>query len=232
MNLLIILPVLIFPARSSIIYRYMEKKNMKTFLKKCTASVLLAVAVIVTAASCGRDAYVPVGFQRISPDNADYRFYVPDSWTNVNDGNICAAYVSDTDRSSVTFTGFEINKAVFFAEIGSPSDTSAGTEAVTGSTSEKKLVTADDYWEYYENELLGTLGSPEYIEKGANILVSGRESKRYDYKATVSGIVYRFTQTVTVVNGTVFIMTFTTTPELFEDHSETVDSIIGYIEIK
>lgn len=198
-------------------------------------SILIAT-VLLLASSCGKDAYVPVGFQRLSPDNADYRFYVPDSWTKVNDGTVCGAYVSDSDRSSVTFTGFEINKAVFFAEIGSSSDTSSETSAVSGNaateTGEKKLVTAEDYWEYYENEFTGTIGTPEYIEKGTNLLISGMESKRYDYKATVSGIVYRFTQTVTVVNGTVYIMTFTTTPELFEDHSETVDSIIGYIEIK
>ncbi len=201
--------------------------------KIVTAGIIIFILLL---SSCGKDAFVPVGYMRISDDTADYRFFVPDSWTEVNDGIICGAYVSATDRSSVTFTAFEINRAAFFATIGETGDSVAETSEITVSETEDsentRLVTSEDFWKYYEKEFADNLGDIDYINYGTNLLISGIESKRYDYTATVSGTKYRFTQTVTVRNGTVYIMTFTTTPDLFEDHSDSIDGMIGYIEIK
>lgn len=72
---------------------------------------LITLLSVVCLASCANDG-APEGMQLVN-DSADegYCFYVPEEWVVTNTGNIKAAYVSNLDTTSVSFT--EMSPAQF-----------------------------------------------------------------------------------------------------------------------
>lgn len=110
------------------------------FLKKI--SVLLAGLTLVgIIAGCGAaDSFVPKGYKKISADKVGYRLYVPDNWIDDLSTGVATAYVSEKDRSNISFMAFEVDDTIIQAEIGSgasgserneKSDSDGTTEAVT-----------------------------------------------------------------------------------------------------
>ncbi|MBE6636191.1 MAG: DUF1795 domain-containing protein [Ruminococcaceae bacterium] len=214
-------------------------------MKKYLSFALAIVFCLLLLASCGKDSFVPNGFQRISNDSADYRFYVPNGWISDLSTGVTAAYISEEDRSSVSFMGFEFDDALIQATFGSeapdsevPSDSEAvTTEKVTADTNDNdgslpSITSIDEYWAYYEKNFAKTFSDMTYTEKGENMLLSGLKAKKYVYTATVTGDSYQFMQVVTIKNGYVYIFTYTSTKDLFESHLDDVNAILGYIEIK
>lgn len=110
------------------------------FLKKI--SVFLAGLMLVgIIAGCGAaDSFVSKGYKKISADKVGYRLYVPDNWIDDLSTGVATAYVSEKDRSNISFMAFEVDDTIIQAEIGSgtsgserneKSDSDGTTEAVT-----------------------------------------------------------------------------------------------------
>ncbi len=104
-------------------------------MKKILLLVLAALLCLSLFASCanGQDAYVPNGYQRISHDNADYYFYVPNDWVADLSTGIATAYVSAKDHSSVSFMAFEVNDSMIQVSKGEGSSDTSVTEATTAT---------------------------------------------------------------------------------------------------
>lgn len=221
--------------------------------KRILTTVIIALLVFC---ACGKDAYVPVGFKLLSDKGADYRVFVPTEWKEDLSTGFCSAFYSDTDRSNISFTAFELDDSTFSAAKKEKSaessdmvevtetitvreaEASANTDSTAPVTTDEALPSPDNisdidgYWSYYEAQFKATFGNMTYETEGENTVISGIKSKKYVYTATVTGGEYKYLQTVTVKNGAVYIFTYTSTPANFEAHLEDVNSMLGYIEIK
>ena len=109
------------------------------------------------------------------------------------------------------------------AETTAPDETTAFVPDIT---------TPEEYWDYYETQFNSTFGDMKYQTKGGKATLSGIESKKYEYTATVTGTEYKFMQIVTLKNGYVYIFTYTALPENYDKNISAVNEIIDYIEIK
>lgn len=209
-------------------------------MKKCLSIVLVVVFCLGVLSSCSSaDDYVPEGFKRISDDNADYRLYIPENWIADVSTGVTTAYVSDTDRSNISFIGFELDDAIINVVVpdGSTDGGSGEADAESSSSNEEntdvpEISTIDEYWEYYSSEFEMTFSDMEYSVSGEGTLISGNAAKKYVYTATVTGQKYKFMQVVTIKDGAVYIFTYTARENLFDEHIEDVNDIVGYIELK
>jgi len=225
-------------------------------MKKIVAILLLCACCVGVLVGCGgRNDYVPSGFQRISHDNADYYLYVPNGWVPDLSTGVTAAYVSEKDRSSISFMAFEVDDTLIQAAVGSSSDeeTLSDSEALTtdvatddsvitesGTAADSEtlpeglptITTVEEYWAYYEGQFKATFSDLTYSVEGENVMLAGMKAKKYVYTATVTGQTYQFMQVVALKTGTVYIFTYTSTEEVFDSHMEKVNAILGYIALK
>ncbi len=225
-------------------------------MKKIVAILLLCACCVGVLVGCGgRNDYVPSGFQRISHDNADYYLYVPNGWVPDLSTGVTAAYVSEKDRSSISFMAFEVDDTLIQAAVGSSSDeeTLSDSEALTtdvatddsvitesGTAADSEtlpeglptITTVEEYWAYYEGQFKATFSDLTYSVEGENVMLAGMKAKKYVYTATVTGQTYQFMQVVALKTGTVYIFTYTSTEEVFDSHMEEVNAILGYIALK
>lgn len=218
--------------------------------------------VMLAGALCGcsnvTDSYAPKGFMKISPENADYVLYVPDSWTADLSTGVTTAYVSAKDRSNISFMAFEADDALIRVDVNKgssdstsdaenavstdlPDDTVAPDTAASDSTSSNEtdspsevpeINSIEEYWEYYAADFKKTFGDMEYVTEGENTLMSGKAAKKYVYTATVTGQKYKFMQVVMLDKGTVYIYTYTALPDNYDTNLENAEAILGYISIK
>lgn len=179
-------------------------------IKRITA-LILACAVCAILASCGGtvDADAPDGMKRVEADVKNYTLYVPQSWTVDMSTGTVSAYASSTDRSNVSLTAFAV---------------AAGT-------------TPDSFWSEYAGQFNSTFGdSMKYISPegepvdepaASKTTLGGVEANRYEYRATVTGELYRFMQVVCVTAGSVYILTYTAVDEAYDAHLGEVNDIIN-----
>lgn len=191
---------------------------------------ILVLASLLAFCGCSqKDAWVPAGMKLASTDAVDYTVYMPESWTVDVSTGIISAYVSNTDRSNVTVTAFNL------------------------SDDDAKL-TLDEYWAKYEADLRLTFPDMKYLaEKDeaettettenaeteaaadtteaahpgypTSTVIDNTAANKYFYTATVTGIGYQFMQVVIIRGGVAYIITYTSTPELFDTHIEEIDKI-------
>ena len=201
-------------------------------MKRKLSLILAVIMCILTLASCSQaDNYVPAGYKKASNDNADYTLYVPEGWTVDMSTGVTTAYA--TDRSSVSFIGFELDDTVIrFDHVTEGGDTTDENVSDTGADDKEKIVSLDDYWAYYSKSFEDTFSDMEYVSEGENTVVSGIEAKKYVYKATVTGVKYVFLQVVAIKDMTVYIFTYTAKDGSYDSHVEEVTEILGYLEIK
>ena len=138
------------------------------FVKKISA---FAAGLILAGALCGcgnpADNFAPKEFKKISPENAGYVLYVPDSWTADISTGVTTAYVSAKDRSNISFMAFEADDGLIHVDVNgkttdgavttdkpettvpetkAPAETGTGTgtgTASTGSSNSGQVVTVN-----------------------------------------------------------------------------------------
>lgn len=65
-----------------------------------------------------------------------------------------------------------------------------------------------------------------------NTTVDGIYAKSYTYTASLSDFNYKIMQTVIIRNATVYLFTYTSTPENYDSHLEDVNSMLDYLKLK
>lgn len=221
------------------------------FVKKICA---FAAGLILAGALCScknpADSFAPKGFMKISPENADYVLYVPDSWTADLSTGVTTAYVSAKDRSNISFMAFEADDALIRVDVNTKTtgdsattdkpettvpETEKADESGTAGTEKPsevpKIESVEEYWEYYAADFKKTFSDMEYETEGENALMSGKAAKKYVYTATVTGQKYKFLQVVMLDKGTVYIYTYTALPDNYDKNLENAEAILGYISI-
>ena len=180
---------------------------------------LLALLMVVSLVSCGKDATVPDGYQLASnPTTCSYDLYVPETWIvkSGTDTNYTYATAGSGDKSNVSL--MLVN--------------SVDAENIAG------------YWENRQSEYETLLGAITVVEEGVKTKVGSGEAAvegaRYvftaQYKKGETATDYKFMQVFfykTGLTGTSFyVFTYTATAADYDANLETVNSILSYFSFR
>lgn len=194
-------------------------------------SLMLAIIAIFAFSACSADddSWLPVGMQLASTDAVDYKLYVPSSWTVDVSTGIISAYVSDTDRSNVTVTAFNLsndNSTMTVSEYWSE------YEALLKSTFPDMTYVQPTVLDADGNVIESELSADEMAGNPSTTLLDGVAANKYYYTATVSGESIEYMQLVAVRGGVAYIITYTATPTNFATHVADVEDIISNFRFK
>lgn len=134
----------------------MKDKTMKKVLISLL-SLLLCAALL----GCGKnkDTDVPAGMQLASSEDADYLFYVPESWRVDKSTLYSAAYYSSGDATSISVTAYGMD----FTE-----------------------VTVADWWEGFAEKFSATFETME-VTATEDATLGGVDAVKYSFDATLAG---------------------------------------------
>lgn len=150
------------------------------------------------------NAEAPDGMKLASNNDVAYNFYVPESWTVNLDEEIFSAYF-EGDRSSVSVVPYMPNTESM----------SVGEYFALCEEMMKNTTTADGY---------------ELLSKTEGVDLGGRVATAYVYRYTVGGTEYRYKQVVAAYKSMIYSLTYTATPEHFDEHLSDVDAMIDVFE--
>ena len=166
-------------------------------MKKITALILTLIAILSLTA-CGANDNAPSGMKLASNEVCDFYFYVPTNWTIDMSTGVSSAYFSEKDRSNMSMTSYALSGAM----------------------------TVDAYWETIKSDysaLFAEMSEPE-IKTTA---LDGVEAKQYTYVAKAGTEQFKIMQIFCVKGETVYVFTFTATPEKFEEHIDKVALVLA-----
>lgn len=149
------------------------------------------------------ESEVPKGMKLFSNEYVDYTAYIPESWI-VNEPTATPyAYAGSQDASSINIVAQSLSNEQIEAGLGA-------------------------YWESYSESFKQNMPDFESVsEVTEGFLLDKTEASQYIYKGTVSGEKYQFQQTICMHGGYGYIITYTSTPELFNEHIEEVEQVIN-----
>lgn len=170
---------------------------MKTKTISLMLAFLMLAALFVSCSGSQSDA--PAGMKSVSADNevANYDLYVPEEWTASISTGAVGAYCSNTDTTNVTVMAWNVDSSE----------------------------TLDTWWEKYRSDFDLVFDDFSLTSEEATTL-GGVAAKKYVYTAKLGEYEYTYVQCACLHWGMVYIMTFTTTPDLYESHTEDIANII------
>ena len=174
-------------------------------LRYLSLIICLFMAITILS-SCGEksEIEIPDGFQLASDEAADYHFFIPEHWTVDAKNTSTSAYVSANDPASVSIVTWTLSNTDF---------------------------TLDEWWEGYLPEF-ESVYSNFAVTSNENILLDGVAAKKITYTGSLGTTDYKFTQTAAIRDSIIYVLTYTSTAERFDEHTEDLDSIIEYFEFK
>lgn len=152
---------------------------------------------------CQNDPEAPTGMKTASGEGADYTLFVPDDWTVDITTGATGAYVSSADTSGVLVTTWDLPNT----------DTSL-----------------DDWWETNLAEI-ETVYQDVTVDSSETLLVDGCHAVQYVWTGTLGSYTYRVMQTAAVKNGSVYLFTYTSLPDLYDSHLEEVEQMLEFFSI-
>lgn len=186
-----------------------EKKSKGKYGRRIFSLLCAAAAAAVclsgfTGCSSGSDSWHPAGMKLASSEDADYKMWVPESWTVDMSTGITSAYAGSGDYSNVSVTAQNLS-------------------------GEQNYLTPSEYWEIYKTDLEATFPNIAYdedTEGGISLLLDENAAMKYSYTATVTGTEFHFISVVCIRSGTVYLITYTAQPAIYENHLEEVQNIL------
>ena len=164
---------------------------------KKITALILSLIAVFALASCS-GSDAPSGMKLASNEVSDYYFYVPKNWTVDMSTGVASAYYSEKDRSNMSMTSYALSSAM----------------------------TADAYWESVRSTyaaLFAEMSEPEV----KTTALDGVEAKQYTYTAKAGTEQFKIMQIFCVKGETVYVFTFTATPEKFEEHIDKVALVLA-----
>ena len=172
--------------------------------KKIVSIILAAVMMMCAFTACGEKSDIPTGYKLASNEVCDFDFIVPITWTvSLSDGTV-AAYCSPSDPSSISVMPGELQHA-----------DSTVADWWTENLTDFQSV-------YDEFTVIG--------EKDATL--GGVAGKEYTCTAKLGENSYRFEITAVVLRSRLYMMTFTSTDALYEDHATVLETIKEHFTFK
>ncbi|MBE6650574.1 MAG: hypothetical protein E7613_04595 [Ruminococcaceae bacterium] len=178
---------------------------MKKFLV-----LLSAFLLVITMTACGeKDSSIPEGMKLPENDIVDYYFYYPETWSLSRNDGMISAYVSEKDSSSVSITAFNSNQEVTSLD---------EYLAMDGTT--------------YTEKLKSTFLDVEILSDGEETKLHDALARQFVFTANVGGETYKFRQIITFRFDYIYIMTYTSTLEGFDKHTDEVNKIVKEFKFK
>ena len=169
-------------------------------MKRFISAIVVLLLICTALTACKKAGDAPEGMMLAShEDKANYFFYVPDDWIIDLQTGATTVHVSSKDLSSVSVTTWLLEH------------------------------TDDTVDTWYENQREGlNAGFTDFTEESVReTTVDGVYAKEYTYTAKLGGGEERkYRQVAAIKSGTVYVISYSTTPELFDEHNSDVDDII------
>ncbi len=186
-----------------------EKKNKGKYMRGffsvlCAAAIAAGCLSALAGCSAGSDSWHPAGMKLASSEDADYKMWVPESWTVDMSTGVTSAYAGGGDYSNVSVTAQNLS-------------------------GEQNYLTPAEYWETYRTDLEATFPDIAYdedTEGGISLLLDENAAMKYSYTATVTGTEFHFISVVCIRSGTVYLITYTAQPAIYEKHLEELQNIL------
>ncbi len=175
-------------------------------MKKILSVAALLIALCLVLAGCNKnsDNTTPDGYQLASSEDADYLFYVPESWIVDTATLYTSAYVSAGDASSVSVTAYGL---------------------------ENGSITVADWWKGYQKQFTEAFDNYEAVSE-KEITMGDVKGMQYTYTAKMADVKYNFVCSAVIRENYVYYMLYTSTPDYYENHLTELDSIISYFNFK
>lgn len=164
---------------------------------------ILAIISMLLLTGCNQDPHAPAGMKTASGEGADYTLFVPEDWTVDITTGATGAYFSNTDTSGVLVTTWDLPHT----------DT-----------------TLDEWWETNLQEIENVYKDVN-VEGSENVLIDGNHGVQYTWTGTLGAYTYRILQAATVKNGSVYLFTYTSLPDLYDSHLEEVEQMLEFLLI-
>lgn len=172
------------------------------------AAFILAVFILSLSlfACTPNDPTIPAGMMRVTNDVINFNLYVPEGWTESISTGAVGAYCSNEDPTNATVMAWNVDQST----------------------------TLDGWWESYKSEIElvfdeVTLTSQESttvrIASGGSVA-----AMKYAYTAKLGSNEYNYVQCASLHWGMIYIITITTTPAHYEEHTEDIANILQYFE--
>ncbi len=174
-------------------------------MKKVRILTVLLAAMLLFCGCSSDGSGAPNGMKALSNELVDYNLYVPTGWTEDISTRFVSAYVSDNDRTNVSMEAFEIEKP--------------------------DGMTPASFWESYQADFEATFSDMELLSSDS-MLLGGQPAMKYVYNATVTGDSYRFMQVICIRGVTVYIFTYTASPDRYDVHLQAVEAILSYFSFR
>ena len=152
------------------------------------------------------DVSVPSGMQLASDKAAYFNFFVPAEWKiDTSSGSACA-YVSEIDPTNVS--------------------------AVRVSVPDPTVTTAELYWDAYKNDFNESFTNFTVISENEKTTLAGKDACKYVYTASLTGQAYKYCSVICVLDGSVYMLTYTALTDKYDTHIGSFDSICNNFMIK
>ena len=176
-------------------------------MKKIVIGLLSIALLMLTLVSCGNKGEVPKGMQLASnTDIVDYKLFVPEEWTVDRRSDFTSSVAFASDHSSISVSQWNL----------------------TDSTRNY-----DTWWtNEFKPELEYILHNPTIISEGDEIQIDGTDSKKYVYTGETREGKYKFMTVATIRQGSIYVITYTSTEELYDKHINEVNKILENIKFK
>lgn len=154
------------------------------------------------------DKNAPAGMKLVSnKDIVLYSLYVPSEWKIAQSDAMTVAYVSEQNKSSVSVMQWNLTE---------------------------QTKTVDLWWQdYHKKELQNSFDTFTVLEEGIESKIDGRDAKSYVYTVTISGTTYKYYATAVIDQGSLHLITYTSTEALYEETLTVVkDQILANMKLK
>lgn len=174
-------------------------------MKKNIIATILSMILIFSLVSCsGSVGDAPKGMQRISGDDVDYCFYVPDSWTPETSTGVTTAKYSDSILVNVSLM------------------------AATLSDNKQN---AKDYFDKYTEDFKSIYNNWDLVSSEDTLLDSHAAYKAV-YTGSVTGVEAKYMQVVCIKSGIAYIFTYTAQADRYDEYLSDAEKMIENFEFK
>lgn len=167
-------------------------------------ALLLAVLILsLPLAACGEksDIKVPNGMQLCTNDVINYNLFVPSEWTPSISTGAVGAYCSAEDPTNVSVMAWNVDSSM----------------------------TLDAWWDGYVTDFELVFDEMTVVSSETTTL-GDVAAKKYTYTAKLGEHEYYYVQCACIHWSMVYVLTFTSTPENYETHTEDLADILEYFE--
>lgn len=193
-------------------------------MKKIISIISLLLCTAMLFAGCGEqnETGAPDGYQLISSEEADYNLYVPSDWIpGISNLSTSAYFSRGADATSISVTAFGAN--------------------IAGET-------VESWWEGYKGEFEAEFDNFEVVSE-EDAQLGGVDGKKYTFTATkgfnettapaegetapeATPKQYNFVCVAVVKDTYVYFLLYTSTPEYYEEHLDTLSEVVNYFSFE